>query len=103
MTIRPEVHDLHKMAPFPSEEDATPTVVEPYEKLVRAIKTPVTDDEACLLVEVFGDDGCFGLAASLVQRIETAPHWPISKSLTNLGNPWVVELLRRAQRGRKVN
>jgi hypothetical protein len=102
MAIRSEVFELRKIAPLPSEDDATPDVVEPYEKLIRAIKPPITDEEASLLVEVFGDDGCFGLAASLVQRIETAPRWPILESLTNLENPWVVELIRRAKRGGKM-
>jgi hypothetical protein len=103
MTIRSEIIELRKIAPLPSEDDATPEVVERYEKLIRAIETPIADEEASLLVEVFGDDGCFGLADSLVQRIETAPHWPILESLTNLENPWVVELIRRAKRGGKID
>jgi hypothetical protein len=102
MTIRIEVLALRKIAPLPSEDDATPDVVAPYEDLIRAIKPPVTDEEARLLVQVFGNDGCFGLAASLVQRIETAPGWPILESLKNLDNPWVVELIRRAKRGGKI-
>jgi hypothetical protein len=103
MAIRSEVIKLRAIAPLPSEDDATPEIVEPYEKLIRAITTPITDDEAYLLVEVFGDDGCFGLAASLVQRIETAPHWPILELLKNLQNPWIVELIRRAKRGGELN
>lgn len=97
MTVRSEVLSLHQIAPLPSEDNGTPALVEQYEKLIRAIKTPVADAEARLLVKVFGEDGCFGLAASLLQRIETAPHWPIWDSLVDTENPWIAELVRRAK------
>lgn len=98
MSVRPEIFNLYKISPLPSEENSTPESIRPYEELVRAIIPAIRDEEAGLLVKVFGEDDCFGLASSLVQRIETAPNWPIFELLTNIENPWIVELIRRSKR-----
>lgn len=99
MQVQPVVRDLWKMAPLPPEEDSSPEVIEKFQRLILAIQRPISDEDAKLLVEVFGEDGCFGLAASLVQRIETAPSWPIKECLTRIDNPWVSELILRANKG----
>jgi hypothetical protein len=100
--IRPAVSELVNLGQLPSEEKADPGLVARYELLLRRIDTPVSDEEARLLVKIFGEDGCFGLAASLVARIETAPSWPIVESLSNTQNCWVAELMERARRGGRL-
>jgi len=55
--------------------DADPKIVERWQNLLAAVKTPVSDDEARALVRVFGPDDCFGLAWTLLHLIETA-HGP---------------------------
>ena len=102
MMIRQPVIELKKLGKLPSEEDADPEVVRRHELLIRALDVPLSDDEARVLVNIFGKDGCFGLASSLVARIETAPSWPILDSLSNIQNPWIVELRERARRGGKM-
>lgn len=100
--IRRTVSELVQLGRLPSEDSADPEVIKRHEMLIRALDVPVSDDEACVLVNIFGDDDCFGLASSLVARIETAPSWPIFDCLRNDQNPWIVELRERARRGGKI-
>ncbi len=101
--IRQSVSELAALGQLPSEDSADPEVVKRHEMLIRAIDVPLSDEEARLLVKLFGEDGCFGLAASLVTRIETAPSWPIVESLAETSNPWVVELIERSRRGGRIS
>jgi hypothetical protein len=84
---------------LPSEDDADAMQVRKYEVEYRGITRPVTDEEAVALLGLFGEDGCFGLASSLMHLIETAPGWPIKDCLADTRNPWVLELKNRAIRG----
>jgi hypothetical protein len=98
-SIRQEINILNTLGPLPSENGANPELIQKYEALYRAITKPITDDEARVLVKLFGSDGCFGLASSLVHLIETAPGWPLKDCLKNLENEWIIELKNRAIRG----
>lgn len=102
MTIRPEVQELSRIGPLPSESGAIPSVIQKYQDLIEAIQKPITDDEARELVKVFGDDGCFGLASTLMHLIETSPGWPLRDSLKNLNNEWIAELRQRSIRGGRM-
>ena len=97
--MRKEVALIAKLGPLPSESTASVELLKQLDAAYRAIERPITDEEAIALVEVFGEDGCFGLASSLVHLIETAPSWPLLLCLTNVANPWIVELRERAIRG----
>lgn len=97
--IRQEISAMSSLGPLPSECGANPELIRKYEELYRSVARPITDDEARLLVKLFGADGCFGLASSLVHLIETAPGWPLKDCLTNLENEWIIELRNRAIRG----
>jgi hypothetical protein len=97
--MRNEIHRLVELGRLPSEEDADVEKLRKYEVEYRGITRPITDEEAIALLELFGEDGCFGLASSLMHLIETAPGWPIKNCLTDTGNPWVLELKNRAIRG----
>lgn len=102
MAIQQCIARLAEMPPLPSEDDADPKEVLKYEELIRSINCPISNEEAKLLVNLFGIDGCFGLAASLVQRIETAPGWPLLDTLVDSDNPWIRELLSRSRRGGRI-
>jgi len=94
---------LVQLGKLPSEGEASVERIRQFEQSYRAIARPVTDDEARALVGLFGDDGCFGFASSLVHLIETAPNWPLEDCLRNLQNEWVAELRNRAIRGGRLS
>ena len=97
--MRPEVEALAKLGPLPAERAASVDFLQHHEKLYRSIRRPVTDEEARALVKLFGADDCFGLAASLMHLVETAPGWPLEDCLRGSDNLWVNELRGRASRG----
>lgn len=97
--MRKEVALIAKLGPLPSESTASVELLKQLDAAYRAIERPITDEEAIALVDVLGEDGCFGLASSLVHLIETAPSWPLLSCLKNVANPWIVELRERAIRG----
>jgi len=97
--VRTEVEELAKLGPLPSENEAEVAQLKRIEGLYRAIAKPITDHEARILVELFGPDGCYGLASSFMHLIETAPGWPLKECLQQLNNDWKVELRNRAIRG----
>jgi hypothetical protein len=96
--MRPEIRVLVELGRLPSEDDAEVELLERYETGLLQIEPPVTDEEAIALVGLYGDDGCFGLASTLIHLIETAPGWPINEVLAATGNPWILELKNRAIR-----
>ena len=97
--VRTEIAELEQLGPLPSEDDADVTQFANIEALCRAIAKPITDNEACVLVELFGPDGCYGLASSFMHLIETAPVWPLRDCLAQLNSDWKIELRNRAIRG----
>jgi hypothetical protein len=97
--MRPEIRRLVELGRLPSEDDADAEKLRKYEVEYRGITRPITDEEAIALLGLFGEDGCFGLASSLMHLIETAPGWPIKDCLTDTTNSWVLELKNRAIRG----
>ena len=97
--VRTEVQELQKLGPLPSEDEADVPQLQRIEELYRAIARPITDDEARILVELFGPDGCYGAAFSFIHLIETAPGWPLKDCLEPPNNEWKLELRNRAIRG----
>jgi hypothetical protein len=87
------------LGPLPPESEADVALLEKYDKLYRSILAPITDQEARLLVRLFGHDGCFGLASSIMHLIESAPGWPLTDCLTDPSNEWIVEMKNRCIRG----
>ena len=98
-SVRTEIEELGKLGSLPSEDDAQVAQLERIEELYRAIAKPITDDEARVLVELFGPDGCYGVASSFMHLIETAPGWPLRDCFQDLNNGWKIELRDRAIRG----
>lgn len=98
--MRPEIERLVQLGSLPPESEASLEYLREAEDLYRAIKRPVTDEEARALISLFGPpDSCFGLAWSVLHLIETAPSWPMIDCLQNPKNEWVASLRDRAVRG----
>lgn len=97
--IRQEVIELGRMGPLPESEKAVKEnlqeLISRYEKLIMSIKKPVTDEEARVLVTVFGSDDAFGLVWPLVSLVESAPGWPLAECLENNDNEWIRMLKQR--------
>jgi hypothetical protein len=102
LNVRREIEEMKALGPLPSEDDPDLAVLKKYEELYRAIAQPVTDEEARILVELLGSDGCFGLASSIMHLVESAPGWPLEDCLRDLTNEWKVELRNRAIRGGRL-
>jgi hypothetical protein len=86
--MRIEVQSLLDLGPFPDSQNSSVEQVESYEKLLKNLSSPVTNDEACKLIKMFGSDEYFGLSWTLIHLIESAPSWPIESCLER-DNPWV--------------
>ena len=95
--IRDEVLELGKLGPFPAADDADVHLVKRFQDLIHSIQTPITDEEARVLVKVFGPDDFFELAWPLIHLIETAPGWPLEDCLRETGNEWIERLKRRVE------
>ncbi len=95
--MRKAVKDLVGTGPLPAEEGATPGSLEGRENLLGQISAPVSDEEAQALLGVFGSDGCFGLAWTLLHLIETAPNAHLADYSNFSENEWVKLLEERRQ------
>jgi hypothetical protein len=97
--IRIEVQQLASLGRLPSEDESEDRIRQ-HERLISQVQPPVSDDEARVLIQLFGMDDCFGLAWSLVHLIETAPGWPLEDCLREERNEWIQRLARAARRVR---
>ena len=55
-------------------------------------------DELAILVSLFGEDDCYGLAWTMIHIIEKSPMWLPSEFPLITGNRWHNLLLERASR-----
>jgi hypothetical protein len=90
------VERLVQMGPLPGSLPANPALVGQIEALIRTVETPVSDEDARALVQLFGPDDCFGLAWALLHLIETSPSWPIENALRSSHGEWIERLKERA-------
>ena len=97
--MRPQVERLVSLGPLPAEGSATIEQVDSIELAFLVIIPPLSNSEARALVQLFGPDGCFGAASSLIHLIETAPGWPLRDCLVDSENEFVASLRDRARRG----
>ena len=96
MSVRDEVRRFVDGGPLPSEEAAVEDIARRQSEL-QAISPPVTNEEAKLLLSAFGEDESYGLAWTLLHRIETAPDSPLESRPPDGANRWVKLLWDRAQ------
>ncbi len=100
--MRQAVYDLLQLGPLPDEETDDVELFDQYEQLLHSISPPITDEEACALVTLFGpDDSSFGLAWTLLHLIETAPGWPLEDCLSGRDNEWIRRLHRGVENRRR--
>jgi hypothetical protein len=97
--MRPEIQRLALLGPLPSEPEASVEHLRQVESILLSVTKPVSNEEARALGRLFGPDGCFGLAWTVLHLIETAPGWPLVDCLVNSNNEWVASLRDRAVRG----
>ena len=71
MTIRDEVTHLLRLGALPTV-DADEHIIEAHDDALRAVRAPLSDEEAALLIKLFGPDDCYGLAWKLLHLIESA-------------------------------
>ena len=104
MTIRPEVHELIQMGPFPaSSKKSDPDDIQRRGATLDKITRPVSDGEASALLACFGPDEAFGLAWCLVHLIETAPGGcPIKEKPNESDNEWIRRLWNRSHHSDRV-
>lgn len=99
LAVREAITELEDMGPLPSYAVAMQpdqlAKLERYTRLIASIQKPVTDEEARVLVRLFGPDDCFELEKSLVHLIESAPGWPIWDCLEDAHNEWIQTLRQR--------
>jgi hypothetical protein len=93
--VRPEIQALTELGALPTSTTANPDDVARRQVLVDGIAPPVTDEEARRLVLLLGPDDYFGLAWTMVHRIESAPGWPLWDVLVGDGG-WREVLRQRA-------
>jgi len=90
--IRAEIQELDQLGPLPESDAAQAAQLNRYEELLKRIVRPVTDEEARVLVRLFGPDDCYGLAWTLVHLFESAPGWPLTDCLVNTESEWIQHL-----------
>jgi hypothetical protein len=84
------------LGPLPSSAAATAPTMQAIEEQLSMVQTPLTDEEACALIKLFGPDDCLGLAWTLLHLMETASGWPIESALVGLEGEWIDRLRERA-------
>lgn len=97
--MRPEINRLVLLGPLSPEPEASVEHLRQVEALLLSVTKPVSNEEARALVKLFGPDGCFGLAWSILHLIESSPGWPLADCLVDSSDEWVALLRDRAARG----
>ena len=91
------VDELMKLGPLPSSAKPDVTKLEQFQTLLTQVVQPISNDDARVLVTLFGPDDAFGLAWTLLHLIESAPGWPLEDALCGPGNEWIDRLKQRAR------
>jgi len=97
--MRNTVEELVRLGPLPAEDaNVDESVFGQYEELLLSLRPTVDDEEALALLPIFGLDGCYGMAWTLVHLIESAPGWPLPELANQPDNEWISKLRKRAGR-----
>ncbi|MBF0548538.1 MAG: hypothetical protein HQM08_29165 [Candidatus Riflebacteria bacterium] len=101
-TIRDEIRAFGALGPLPAAGEADDQKLLQQQNLLARITKPISNDEARVLVKLFGPDDCYGLAWTLLHLIESAPGWPLKDCLENLENEWLIRLRDSAKRAGRL-
>jgi hypothetical protein len=96
--MREQVLQLIQLGALPASSTAEVDHLTNYDAALQRIPRPLSDEEACALVALFGPDDCFGMAWTLLHLIETAPSWPIDNCIKRATGPWAQHLRDTAAR-----
>jgi len=91
--IQKAVADLQNLGPLPSSSQADPDMLDIWQAQADKVKRPVSDDDAKVLIRLFGPDECFGAMWVLIHAIETAPSWPMLSLLEGLSG-YPIEIMK---------
>lgn len=107
--MRSEILELQRLGQFPvtigvpAESIPESTLIQ-QEQILLALKPPFTDDELRVLLTLFGPDDYFGLAQTLMHRIEASPQWlAVADTLlaqADQNNEWIQLLRTRIENAR---
>ncbi|MCC7542423.1 MAG: hypothetical protein IT379_39760 [Deltaproteobacteria bacterium] len=95
--MRDVVRQLAALGALESEGTLDEQKLERFEQLLGEVSPPLTDEEARILVPLFGPDNAFGLGWTLLHLIETAPGWPLWDALGDPSNEWIRRLRKRLE------
>lgn len=95
--MQQSICELLRLGQLPDSASADVSMIRALEEQLAKVQTPITDDEACALLTLFGADDCFGLAWTLLHLIETAPGWPVRDALDSMQGEWARRLRERAE------
>jgi hypothetical protein len=95
MSVQQGVRELESLGPLPSEEDASDEILDRWEAALRAIHTPITDEEAVILCGLFGPDDGYGLSWKLLHTVETAPGWFLEDAVSRAPTEWAEQFRKR--------
>jgi hypothetical protein len=93
--IRSTVRDLFELGPFPAEDVISQEDIEERERRLDRITSPVSDEEARLLVGCFGVDDCYGLAWTLLHLVESAPTFRVDTEPHPEAGEWIWRMWTR--------
>lgn len=99
MTVRPEVQRFVESGPLPGE-DAPLEEIQKRERELLAIDLPASNEEARLLVKLFGPDQLYGMNQTLRTLIESAPENPLTSEPPDDANRWVKDMWARIENAR---
>jgi hypothetical protein len=96
--VRESVVDFAKLGHLPAES-ASEEMFAIHQALLAKIDSPISDDEAKVLIQSFGPDDAFGLAWTLLHLVESAPGGAqLSSEPKADDNEWLRRLWARAHR-----
>jgi hypothetical protein len=99
--MRQEVIELGRLGPWPPSDvvvrEKLDSLIDKYGQLIKSIRKPVTNEEARVLVTVFGPDEGFGLVWPLIALVESAPDWPLADCLESADKEWIQVLKQRVR------
>jgi hypothetical protein len=98
MTLRKPVTDLVALGSMPASRGYGGIRGRRVRTEDPGTSTPLTTDEARALLPVFGTDDYFGLAWTLLHRVETAPDPVVAEEPDTNANWWVRPLWDRYHR-----
>ena len=70
--MQPAIRRLQQLGPLPPESTNDIGLIQQWQDVLATVIPPLCMAEAQALCKLFGPDGCFGLAWSLIPLIESA-------------------------------